>query len=1484
MGNKLKIAGVSAVLMCGLNGMAADPARPAEFVIGQTVVRTNTVGFGAEISHPQTINNWTDNPGMEPLVAREYWEISGGGTNAIGSYADCNTRKSDSLCSGFYDGAHYRLYRENYTLGRIEKIAEGTVPAGGFLADGYMTVGSAGESIKTYAPNTDVADNYLIQNGETWYYAVKAHDINGNWSDFSAAVAGVTPQAGITNGPRIATQTVADPKVGTVYAESKPFETLSALGGTLPLSWTLVSGVLPDGMSLSSAGKIFGTCSTTNPVSFVVRVTDGESRTHERTFRMFWPDPAGDGAAPAAPTNVVTEARDGFVYIRWDTPAESDITDYQIYRSRVPVTSQTERIYLDASGAVVPVSGDLLFVEKEWQDAPAPELSSLRIVQYQGTTKWSPYGNKVSMVFTNHPGTLPAQFTNEYPGAGCLKVTTSTNELFGIWQYKTASTNGGSWSTAQFTPGQTYRMECWVYGEGLTNASLRFSYGSYTDQAVTGIVNGAWTKLSVNFTATNWVTKAGSVFGPYFRFQGPGSVYLDNVVVYNVNDPAGPCHYSQSVLDLWKDYVGQAAATNKGVLRVRYNTESFDHIMNPAVMSERGWDNTKGASKGDALHIHDALAIALATGTNAVTRSVPWIIASLEWSEADYVRLAEYLAGPAGTPYGDLRIAQRGGVTTPWIDEFRKIIIEMGNEPWNTGYFFGFRGGFTGESGRTYGRFCNYIWDYVWTNSPYMTDKLKPTIGTWTTSLETDGFSANARRECPRAKNMAMTMYLGGWEKGQDGQIGGTTWSDDGVQQWPIFVDRSGIGVISNAVAFQTLMAAEGLPFEWMVYEAGPSYLMNGLNNVTLTAEEQETSRRYGRTLAAGIGTLDYFLYGAYRNLHETSFFSFTQDAGLWGSHTYIWNGYRPHPAFLGLTLINNYVKSPSSMLLTAPLNVPSFDLSYLQDGVTQTKPGMSLASVYAFRDGNRYAVLLLNKKVDGVHSGYDFGDGTTPATVHLPFSNPSSITLYKISGDPRLTNVDQDNFQIVTQSVSTAAFSQDFTVNMNTGGTTNGLPVGGIFLYVFEGGTADTLPANPQVTVTRASTQNDPQDGSVANEVRFSVIFDRPVTGFNSTNDVIIGGTASPQTVGISEIASSLGTLYEVVVSGMLAPGTVTLSVPAGAAQAQDTGNGNEGSASCSAAISFYRGLTLLGWEFINLPNSTNQNPNATVRHSFMLLSSLTNGPGCKTSANNYYNGDGYAIGNVTSTNLDLGDYLTWTVTPTNGYAMKLISIRLGAFGYIVSNAYNAQLRWSTNGFASYNTVSLAPTNQLVGAGYHEGTGTELTGDLKGFTELQNISRAVEFRYYIWNASVAAGIGRLGANADTVDLEIVGFVAPEGQLPVDLDNDGLPDWFENQYYGGFTNANPSAITSNGFNTVYEAYLVGINPTDPDALFKLSGRRNELGWNAVSGRVYTIYWTSNLLSGFQLLGSNLTASGIFNDIVHSNWPAGFYKIDVHLAP
>ena len=70
----------------------------------------------------------------------------------------------------------------------------------------------------------------------------------------------------------ITTTSLAPGHTGTAYSA-----TLSATGGTAPYNWTVKSGALPTGLSLSAAGAISGTPTAAGASSFVALVTDSKS-------------------------------------------------------------------------------------------------------------------------------------------------------------------------------------------------------------------------------------------------------------------------------------------------------------------------------------------------------------------------------------------------------------------------------------------------------------------------------------------------------------------------------------------------------------------------------------------------------------------------------------------------------------------------------------------------------------------------------------------------------------------------------------------------------------------------------------------------------------------------------------------------------------------------------------------------------------------------------------------------------------------------------------------------------------------------------------------------------------------------------------------------------------------------------------------------------------------------------------------------------
>ena len=123
--------------------------------------------------------------------------------------------------------------------------------------------------------------------------------------------------------------------------------------------------------------------------------------------------------------------------------------------------------------------------------------------------------------------------------------------------------------------------------------------------------------------------------------------------------------------------------------------------------------------------------------------------------------------------------------------------------------------------------------------------------------------------------------------------------------------------------------------------------------------------------------------------------------------------------------------------------------------------------------------------------------------------------------------------------------------------------------------------------------------------------------------------------------------------------------------------------------------------------------------------------------------------------------------------------------------------------------------------------------------------------------------------------------------LAGDIDDDGLPDEWEEQYFGGETNATPSAIASNGVNTVLEAYVAGINPTQAESFFSVTNFDSGpdgfvVEWNSTRGRVYSVYGSTNLIEGFgePLVTNILWPQSSWTDTVHQT--KSFYKIDVQL--
>jgi len=103
-----------------------------------------------------------------------------------------------------------------------------------------------------------------------------------------------------------------------------------------------------------------------------------------------------------------------------------------------------------------------------------------------------------------------------------------------------------------------------------------------------------------------------------------------------------------------------------------------------------------------------------------------------------------------------------------------------------------------------------------------------------------------------------------------------------------------------------------------------------------------------------------------------------------------------------------------------------------------------------------------------------------------------------------------------------------------------------------------------------------------------------------------------------------------------------------------------------------------------------------------------------------------------------------------------------------------------------------------------------------------------------------------------------------------------------NQLTNAVVSGDSADPDGDGFNN-YQEYIAGTNPTNALSQFVVGSGvdRAKLNWSSVSGRVYEVYWTSNLLSSFTPLQTNIVwPQSVYTNAVQSGTGSGFYKMKV----
>ena len=144
-------------------------------------------------------------------------------------------------------------------------------------------------------------------------------------------------------------------------------------------------------------------------------------------------------------------------------------------------------------------------------------------------------------------------------------------------------------------------------------------------------------------------------------------------------------------------------------------------------------------------------------------------------------------------------------------------------------------------------------------------------------------------------------------------------------------------------------------------------------------------------------------------------------------------------------------------------------------------------------------------------------------------------------------------------------------------------------------------------------------------------------------------------------------------------------------------------------------------------------------------------------------------------------------------------------------------------------------------------------------------------FRFAAWQGSVA-GTSSVVSVVMTNNLHVTAVFEE-----ITTTNHAVPLAWLAQH--GFTNNPEQAASLPGSNgiPVWASYVAGLDPADPGSVFAVETEPAPAGlvlqWNSVSGRVYTIYRSTNLLSGFSPL----------QGAIDMPWPRSSFTADVDAA-
>jgi hypothetical protein len=248
-------------------------------------------------------------------------------------------------------------------------VASYHATAGHYSVDGYYFASSGTDNAPLHAPqNGSGSMNGPYSYGSTSVFPSNTYNSANYWVDVVFNYdAGPAPLAVSTTSLPSAAQSAA-------YSQS-----VAASGGTAPYSWSLISGALPAGVTLSSSGQVTGTPTTMGTSSFTIQVTDSSNPVQNATRALSITVLAANGGCPCTiwPSTAVPAVAD----IGSDYPVElgvsfkSDVSGYitgiRFYKSAANTGSHVGNLW-DNAGNLLASATFTSETASGWQQVKFP--------------------------------------------------------------------------------------------------------------------------------------------------------------------------------------------------------------------------------------------------------------------------------------------------------------------------------------------------------------------------------------------------------------------------------------------------------------------------------------------------------------------------------------------------------------------------------------------------------------------------------------------------------------------------------------------------------------------------------------------------------------------------------------------------------------------------------------------------------------------------------------------------------------------------------------------------------------------------------------------------------------------------------------------------------------------------------------------------------------------------------------------------------